>query len=460
MKLQIALTSARGRSSTLTAERLVNAFAEKAPEGSEAPAVVHGAPGLVTFATTSGGACRGMCVVGGVLYAVCGTDLYSISSGGVVSASLGTVPGTALVSMATDGDILVIVTNPDAYTYTVSTSTFAEITDAAYGGAHSVIWMNQTFIFASATEHFVGDTGGLLPFDPLLAASAEYAPDAIVGIARDHNELLIYGETTLESWQAIIVQAATDYPFEAISGAVAEKGLAGPRAIVQLDNTTVWLDQHGIVRRLAGGYVPQRISTEAIEHQLASATLADVEMLVYVVEGHECFAVNSDAGTFVYDANTGLWHERQSIDDTRWKAQCSAYCYGHWLVGSKDGGIISRLDLDANDENGEELVASAIFPPIVFGRDRFTINDLELACDVGVGSATVDPVVQLRLSRDGQDWGNGLQRGLGKSGERSKRVNWNRLGQWEKCHVRLDISDAYRRAVYAAYADITQDDRP
>lgn len=459
MKLQIALTSGRGRSSTLTAERLVNMFAEKAPEGAEAPVVVHGAPGLVTFADTAVGACRGLCVVSGVLYAVCGERLFRIDSGGNVSSSLGTVPGTALVSMATDGNILVIVTNPAAYTYTVSTSTFAQITDAAYGGAHSVIWMNQTFIFASTTEHFIGATGGLLPFDPLMAASAEYAPDNIVGIARDHNEILIFGETTLESWQAVQVAAATDYPFEAISGATGEKGLAGRRAIVQLDNTTVWLDQHGIVRRLAGGYVPERISTESIEHQLASATLETAEMLVYVLEGHECFALNTDVGTFVWDANTRLWHERQSYGDVRWKAQCSAFAYGAWYVGSSTDGVISRLDLDANDENGDPLVASMVFPPIVFGRSRFTINSLELACDVGTGTVTVEPTIQLRLSRDGQAFGNGISRGMGLAGERTKRVVWNRLGQHDKVHIRLDISDAYRRAVYAAYADVTQDDR-
>jgi len=459
MRLQIALNSARGRAQSLTSERLVNMFAEKAPEGAEAPVTVHGAPGMVTFADTAGGACRGLRSVSGVMYAVNGTNLYRIGSDGTASASLGTVPGTALVSMDTDGDILVVVTNPDAYTYTVSTATFAQIVDAAYGGAHSVIWMNQMFIFASATGHFVGATGGLLPFDPLLAASAEYAPDDIVGIARDHNEFLIYGQSTLESWQIVTVASATDYPLEAISGAIAEKGLAGPRAIVQLDNTTVWLDQHGIVRRLAGGYVPERISTEAIEHQLSSATLSTAEMLVYVIEGHECFALNTDVGTYVWDANTRLWHERESYGVSRWKAQCSVFAYGAWYVGSNADGVISRLDLDTHDENGDELIASMVFPPIVFGRDRFTVNMLELACDVGVGSVSVDPVVQLRLSRDGQDWGNGLQRGLGKSGERTKRVNWSRLGQWEKCHVRLDISDAYRRAIYAVYADITQDDR-
>ena len=459
MRLQVALNSARGRSTTLTAERLVNMFSEKAPEGAEAPAITHGVPGLVTHATAGSGPCRGMCAVGYVLYVVNGNDLYSITVDGEVSASLGAIPGVDLVSMATDGDIIVIVSNPDAYTYTISSGTFAEITDAAYGGAHSVIWMNQTFIFASNTEHFVGEAGGLLPFDPLLAASAEYSPDGIVGLAKDHNELLIFGNFTLESWQNVTVQAATDYPFEAISGATGEKGLAGRNAVAQLDNTTVWLDQNGIVRRLAGGYVPQRISTEAIEHQLANADLASAEMLVYIVEGHECFALNTDVGTFVFDAATGLWHERQSYGMTRWKAQRSAFVWGAWHVGSNMDGTISRLDLDVNDENGEDLVATAVFPPVVFGRDRFTVDAVELACDTGEGSYAVDPVVMLRTSKNGSTWSNGAQRGMGEAGQYDNRVVWRRLGQYDKVHMRFDISHPYKRAIYAAYAEITRDDR-
>lgn len=459
MRLQIASTAARGRSTTLTAERLVNMYAERAPAGSEGPVVLHGAPGLVLHADTTDGPCRGLCAVAGVLFAVCGQSLYRIDSGGGVTGPLGTVPGSAAVSMATDGDILVIVTNPDAYTWTVSTSTFAQITDANYGGAHSVIWMNQTFIFASATEHFLGATGGLLPFDALMAASAEYAPDDITGIARDHNELLIYGESTLEAWTQIDVTDATTYPFDPISGAVGEKGLAGPRAIAQLDNTTVWLDQHGIVRRLSQGYTPQRISTEAIEHQLAGATLATATMAVYILEGHECFALNTDAGTFVYDANTGLWHERASLGSSMWDANCSAWCYGAWYVGSAVDGTISRLDLDTNDEQGVELVASMVFPPIVSERNRFSVHAVELAMDVGTGTLTDECIVTLYTSTDGETWSNGAQATAGLTGDRRKRVRWTRLGQWDKLHLRFDISDPYKRAVYAAYAEITQDDQ-
>lgn len=459
MRLQIALNSARGRATTLTAERLVNMFAERAPEGSESTSVVHGVPGMVTHVDVGDGPCRGLCMVGDLMFIVSGEALYSLDRYGAYSGILGSVPGNNLVSMATDGDILVIVTNPAGYTYTVSSGAFAQITDVAYLGAHSVIWMNQTFIFASDTEHFVGETGGLLPFDPLLAASAEYSPDAIVGLSQDKDEAFFFGSSTLETWRFVTVSNATDYPLEPISGAVVAKGLAGRRAVAQLDNSTVWLDQNGIVRRLQAGYTPQRISTEAIEHQLSGALMAEAEVLVYILEGHEFFAINTDVGTFVYDANTGLWHERESYGLTRWKAQCSVFAWGDWYVGNMTDGVISRLDLDVNDENGEDLVAQAVFPPVVFGRDRFTVHSFELGCDVGTGTYAVDPVVMLRTSRNGSTWSNGAQRGMGTTGQYDRRLVWRRLGQFDKVFFRLDISHPYKRAVYAAYADVERDER-
>ena len=65
----------------------------------------------------------------------------------------------------------------------------------------------------------------------------------------------------------------------------------------------------------------------------------------------------------------------------------------------------------------------------------------------------------LRTSRNGSTWSNGAQRGMGEAGQYDNRVVWRRLGQYDKVHMRFDISHPYKRAIYAAYAEITRDDR-
>lgn len=460
MNLQLSTGNGRGRSTTLSAERLVNLYAEKAPAGAESNVALLGCPGLITFATVGTGPCRGMCEVAGKMYVVSGLSLYSIDSAGTASSILGTVAGTGIVSMANDGDIIVIVTGAAGYTYTVSTLAFAAIVDAAYDvTAHSVVWMSQRFIFATPLLHFIGAAGGLLPFNALMAASAEYSPDDIVGLAVDHNEVLIFGSATLESWVSVQVTDATAYPYDLIAGAVGQRGLCSRNAIAQSDNSTFWVDDQLIARRLSAGYAPSRISTEAVEHQLTLATRSTIEAFVYFVEGHEFLVLNTDVGTHVYDSSTLLWHERRSYDIARWKAQRSVYCYNAWYVGHYNTGVISKISTSVNVENSTTMVASMIFPPVVFGRDRFTTNELELGCDGGVGTLTENPIVTMFVSDDSETWSNGFTSRLGLQGSRRNRVIWRRLGQRDKAIFRFDISDAYKRAVYAGYADITQDDR-
>lgn len=458
MRLQIATGSKRGRARTVTAERLVNMYPERTPDGAEGPVATLGAPGLVLHVDTGGGACRGAVESGGVLYAVCGTGLYSITTAGV-STLLGSVAAGGPVGIAAGGDYVVVVTNPEGYYFQISTATFARITDANYAGAHSVIYINSYFMFANESIHFLGAVGGLLPFDALMAASVEYGTGSIIGLARDHNEALVFTGNALESWQNVQVTDATQYPFDLITGAISEKGLAAPRALCQLDNTTVWLDQTGIVRRLNAGYVPTRISTEAVEYQIAQNDTSDAAMFVYSMEGHEFFALVLPDITLVYDANTQAWHERASYGSSTWIAQFSAQVAGDWYVGSSADGKIYRLSLDADDEDGSPIVASAVFPSIVNERNRFTVNAVELAADVGTGTTTAAPTIRLFVSSNGSTWSSAKERSMGVSSDRDRRLVWRRLGQTDRLILRFDISDAYRRAIYAAYADITPDDR-
>ena len=82
MRIDIPTGRGKGRSVPLTAERLVNMYAEAAPEKSKSPAVLHGTPGFTRFAEITGRVLiRGLyrTVDDGVLYVVASTKLYSIN---------------------------------------------------------------------------------------------------------------------------------------------------------------------------------------------------------------------------------------------------------------------------------------------------------------------------------------------------------------------------------------------
>ncbi len=442
MRLTIPVKSARD--GQLSAERLVNCYAEAA-EGKASVQVVS-VPGMTLHATTGTGAGRGLFVHEGVLYTVVGAYLYSISEDGA-STLLGVVGGSGIATFASSGLELGIVSDGQGYIYG---ETLSQITDEDFPLATSVTYLDGYFIFGDGSESFyisqLYDGGNL---DALDFASAESNPDVIVRPFVDHRELLLFGRDTVETW---INTGDSDFPFERVAGGISEKGIAGINAVAKIDNTVFWLDNDGIVRRMAGGYSPQRISTHEVERSITSPS--EAECFAFVWEGHEFFVMSLPTITWIFDAATQLWHERKSFGEDRWRARGYAYCYGKHFVGDFDNGNIYELSGDVYSEAGDDLVSEFVFPVIHNEGDRFRLHRVMLDMEVGEADA---PQIRLDLSEDGQDWYTVGTQTLGDIGKRQHRVVWRRLGQHRNLHMKFIISDPCKRALYQAYAEVTAD---
>lgn len=461
MKLVTTLKDGQGRSKQLTAETLINMYAEKAPEESVSPAWLVGSPGMSLLLTCGIGPLRAFDEMNGILYAVSGTYLYSITSALVVT-NIGVLAGMiAPVIMVNNGTQLFIssATAPD-YIYSVATGIVA-ITDPDFPGATSVDYLDGYFISTSD-----GDTGQFqisaildgTNYDALDFATAESSPDPLVRVFVDHREILLFGTKTMEPW---FNSGASAFPFERIPQAITQKGIASRMAVARTDNTTFWLDHTGVVRKLSSGYVPTRVSTHDIEFKISQGDISTAEAFGYTIEGHECFVLTvTGAGTFIYDAATGLWHQRQSYGLSRWRASCYAYFSGRHFVGDYANGNVYELSLDTFVEGTDPLVAEMIFPPIANDGNRFTVDSITLAMEVGIGdTVTLSPQATLQTSKDGRTWSNHDPIDLGAQGEYETQVQWNRVGQYRNLHCRFLISDPVKRAVYTAYADIRGDDQ-
>lgn len=443
MRLTIATKSGK-RIPQVSAERLVNMYAE--PADGVSNVIVHGASGLDLFADCGVGPVRGMERHNGILYVVAGSELYQVNSvGGVVSK--GAIAGTCgCVGMASNGTYLCIVTGTGNPGYLYGTS-LAQITDSDFGGAETVDSIDGYFLFSDGSgSFFINET----PFDgtnydALDFASAESNPDNIVRVFVDHREVLLFGEETMEAWYN---SGNADFPFERTPGAITEKGLASADAVARIDNTVFWLDHHGVARRLAEGYNAQRISTHAVE--AAFGTLSTAEAIAFVEAGHEFFVLSFDNGTWVFDAATGLWHQRQSWEEPRWRVCCHEWVYGKNLVGDYESGKIYALNPATFMESGDPLVSEMIFPPIQVDGGKFKVPSVQL--DLEQGSAGN---VRLWISDDGEEWHDAGVRSLGPVGDRNARTIWRGLGQHRNLHLRFSISDDVRRAVFAAYANVS-----
>lgn len=414
------------------------------PADGKSNLVVFGSEGLSTFATAGNGPILAQFDIGGTLYVVSGNGVYSVSSSGAATL-IDSVTGTVL-DWADNGTYICLVTGTGGNGYLFDGTTLTLITDSDFGGAETVDSLDGYFIFSDGTESFFINTTPFngANYDALDFASAESDPDNITKVLVDHREVFLFGERTIESWYN---SGDVDFPIERTPGAIIEKGLSG-QAATQIDNSVIWLDNNGVVRRLQDGYGSQRISTHSIESDLGSLTAA--KCFAYTHKGHEFFVLHTGNGTFIYDAATNLWHERKTWNKARWRADNHLRIYNKNLVGDFESGNIYELSDTTYTDGGGLLVSEIIFPPINMDGEKFKLSSLQL--DLEQGSAGE---VRLWLSNDGEVWRSAGTRSLGATGDREARTIWRSLGQHRNLHLKFAFSDGVRRAVFAAYAELT-----
>ena len=208
----------------LSAQECLNWY----PNISEAPALspenLFGTPGLVQLVSsgTVENQNRGMHEMAGIAYTVNGQTLYKIVETitlGVASyslTSLGTITGTARVSMADNGtQLMVLVPGGDGFIYNHVTDTFAQITDAdfdANGNPQFVVFVDSYFVCTTDTKKFICSApNDGLSYNALDFGTAESDPDVTVAPIVFKNQLFISGSQTIEAFQNV---GGTDFPFQ------------------------------------------------------------------------------------------------------------------------------------------------------------------------------------------------------------------------------------------------------
>lgn len=465
MRIPFAVQSYKGRSLPLSAQQLVNLYPEKSPIDAKAPVVLYGTPGLKSFASSVGdGPIRGAFDFNGVLCAVSGPDFFTVDSSGNAT-NRGTVGGTGRVPMDSNGAELAIVAGPGAgQTFIWNGTTLTAISDADFPGASDVTFMDGYLIFTkpNTDQFFLSALNDGTSYDALDIATAEGDPDDLVGCVNDHRELWLFGKKTTEVWYN---SGNASFPFERIGGAYMERGCQSRSSIVKEDNSVFWLGEDGIVYR-AAAYVPQRVSTHAVEFAIGSYTKAQRESATafsYTMEGHKFYCLSFANATWVYDIASGmenpLWHNRTGYDATnnsflpRWRADNGAVAYGKNLAGDYATGKIYELDMGTYQDDGSPVQRMAVSPPIHANGKRIFFNKMQIEIESGVGLTSgqgSDPQAMLEWSDDGgRTWSNEHWATMGKKGENNWRLIWRRLGwAYERC-FRLTISDPVKVAIIA-----------
>lgn len=478
----------------MNAQRCVNLYPEIDNADGKNVLALYGTPGLMLFTYIGALPIRGTHVIDGAIYAVSGSRLVKVLANGVVS-NIGTLlSSSGRVSMADNGTQVMLVDGPYGYIYNTGTGVFAQITDPDFPGADMVTFMDGYFVFnypASGSFMITSLYDGT-SVDALDIATAERDPDKLTALASDHGELWLFGESTTEVYYN---SGNADFPFERISGTVIEEGIAARWSVAKMDNSLCWLAQgksgKGYVVR-AQGYTPQIISTRALEYQISTyPTIADAYAFSYTMEGHKFYVLTFPSGnaTWVYDAATGMWHERSSYGVGRWRAGSYAFLNGRHYVGDYLDGDIYELSMTAYTDRGDpiERIRAGQYVhksnrPLVFhrltidmetgtGDSNYSTGEFiwyrldgtfpldgtrKLGGDLMLGGS-VNPSAMLRWSDDGgHTWSNEHWVGIGKVGEYRKQAIWNRLGRADQSRVfELKITDPVKVTIIDAHVELT-----
>lgn len=455
-RLTLPVASYEIRSTPASSARLVNCYPEKLPEGAPTPFILTRAPGITLRANPGSGPIRGMHAAFGDLFVVSGNELYRVYADGT-SLNLGTVTSGA-ISMAHNDQYIVVVAKPDGF-YSDGTTAVAQISDPDFTarGAAFVQFVDNYLLFMEPTSgrFFCSDLGSATSFDALDFATAEAAPDDLVGMVVDHRQVVLLGEETIEIWENT---GNSGFPFERAVNGFAEIGCFNGYTVAKMDNSVYWLANDYTVRRLNGA-TPVRVSTHAVEQFLSTADVGTGIAYSYPQDGHFFYVLCFSTGCWVYDATIDRWHERNSYGYDYFRWQCQAEAHGRQYVGDVLTDAVGYFNPESYDEIGGIQRMLWSYQP-VYGENRRALHHrLEIIMETGVGLTTgqgSDPEMMLDVSDDGgKTYRSMPNKGIGEIGRYSDRVVWHKLGSARRRVYRAAVTDPVRVTVFDTALEAT-----
>ena len=456
--------------------------------------------GAVVTATISGTTMTVSAVTSGTLHVGQTVQGAGVTLGTIITALVTGSGGTGTYTLSV-GSTVGSGTTMYGLNFSVLPST-----DGAFSGANTVDIIDNYFVYNNPTTQQWGASDLLSPISPQTSYSLkDGAPDDLVALIVDHREVYLMGEISSEVWTDV---GAVPFPFQRIPGTSTQHGIAAPFSLSRLGNSFAYVSRNnrGQAQIMQmQGYIPQRISTHAVENTLANQYVGDAVSWTYQLEGHEVFVVTfpSLELTWAYDATTQMWHKwLYTADDStyqRHRGNCCATFQGLVIVGDYENGKLYELDKKNYTDDGQNVRRLRRAPHLVTEFQRQYFDELQIQFQPGVGTTglsgpaqvtnsntvylgntytitpsaeldievektyilatqqsisfvtTDNPQAMLRWSNDGgSTWSNEHWTSVGQLGKYKNRAIWRRLGQARDRIFEVSVSDPVNFVIISA----------
>lgn len=253
-------------------------------------------------------------------------DLDSFSA-----ADLGAihVAGADEISMESNGEEVMIAGGSAANNISVFNLATDAITTVTSVNGDNVVYLEGFFILRNSTfgqrnqllasDYMDGTTISATNFGVVNARSGQ-----IIRVLSDHLQAVVFCESGIEFWHNA---GRPKFPLLRNNSVYIEIGVASydKESVIRTGERIYWCGAKDPGERsiyVLDGYSPVKISTPAIDDYISDK---GVICTGYSRNGHDfliAHAYDSGAGTgratFVYDANTGIWHTRKSEYHADW----------------------------------------------------------------------------------------------------------------------------------------------
>ena len=372
-------------------------------------------------------------------------------------------------------------------------------TDGAFSGATTVDIIDNYFVYSRPSSQQFGASDALSPISQQLSfASKDGAPDQLVALIVDHREVYLLGESSSEVW---VDAGLFPFPFQRIPGTSTQHGIAAQNSVSRVANSFAYVSRNlrgqGQIMQM-NGYIPQRISTHAVENTLVNQYIDDAIAWTYQLEGHEVYVVSFPTIniTWAFDATTGLWYKwlycTTANQYQRHRGNCSCVFQGMVLVGDYANGKIYELDSTNYTDDGNNIRRLRRAPHLVSDLQRQYFEEFQIQFQPGVGftglsvapyiyigtpytiyptatlvipatqtvvigfatlqnQTTTLPQAMLRWSDDGgSTWSNEHWVTIGQTGKYKNRAIWRRLGQARDRVFEVVVTDPVKAVIVSA----------
>ena len=398
-------------------------------------------PGLVSFGT-------GLGIDRGANYnerlenhfRVSGTHLISVSTLGVVT-DLGDIPGTSqcrlqnFYSFNTQG----IIADGRMFLYD-AVGGFREVVDGDLGDPIDGVWVDGYYFLTDGEYIYHTDIIDEESISPLKFATAEFMPDASLGVAKTKdNKVMVFGRYTIEYF---VNDASENFAFQRLETRAQKIGIVATHAKCESKGIfyiTGGSKEEAVSIHAISAGTSLKISIREIDKILAQypePELADMRMETYSEDGTTFILIHLPNETLCFNENISLtmglqyaWSilKSDTIGDNPYRAINGIFDArsSTWIYGDKLDVNLGKLDKSVVTHYGENI-EWILFTPFL-KLEGASIDSIEIATIPGFNVAD-DATVAISFTNNGLTYGTEYLLNYGEPLEYGKRFIIRRLG--------------------------------